>query len=906
LEIPILSTKLFIPEPRKGLVVRKRLFNKLDAEADKKLILISAPAGFGKSTLVSSWAHASGKNIAWLSLDSDDNQIARFLLYLIAALQKIDNTIGEEAAQILALNIQVPPGVILPNLINDLDKVPRDLFLVLEDFHSISSHSIHEAVAFLLEHCPRTLHMVITTRSDPLLPIARLRARGQMIELRTADLRFTNSEALQFLNDSMGLLLDEEMIVRLEARTEGWITGLQMAALSMRDRENKQQFIEDFSGSNRYIMDYLLEEVLANHPVEIQCFLLYTSILKRFSAPLCNALLKIDESIKSKDGFQAFGEEHIPQDQSDSFLDYLEKRNLFLIPLDQDRKWYRYHDLFADMLRARLQQAHPDIVRLLHLCASTWLEHNGLISEAIYHLFCADKLDRAAGLIEHYGPIYLVENDPSILQMADNLPLEMILTKPKIGVYRAWLLITQGQIGKANQLLDNLASQQSSLDPASPLRWVQTVVSLATTFLFPPVNSKDLSLLPEYSLLEEIPSDEKILRNIADFLYAMTLGRLGYLDQAVEISIKCVQRENHKKEIKAVPTLVPFLTRVYLIQGHLAKSAALCHEYLAPVKQGDFQSIYTSGSIKIDLGEVLYEWNRLKEAEQQIRAGLQANEVWQNIMTEGFGLAALARVLQAKGEYAQAIQVAEKFETRMLENSRPDELNEDFLTLKTRLQLTGGDLKNPTLWADQIPHQVDFERNKDLYRLTLARIRFAQGDYAKVEEILAEITPITPDSNLLPNKLECNLLLAAAAASRQQKPEAIALLDSCLSLAEPEGYIRIFLDIGESIRDLLYVYLQSAKPGRKQYAQKLLDAFSCSNLAATSRPRQNGLIDPLSDREIQVLRLIATGKTNREIAELLIIAPGTVKAHTSSIYRKLIVENRTEAVARARQLDILP
>lgn len=902
---PILTTKLFIPTTRPELVFRPRLIEKIDKGLDRKLILISAPAGFGKTTLLASYIANSGIPIAWLSLDKNDNQEGLFLRYLVSALQVVDQAIGSDASQLIAAPQPPQFEVVLSSLINDLNSANTDLALVLDDYQNIHNQAVHDEVSFLLDHSPNNLHLVIATRSDPPLPLARLRASGQMVEIRAADLRFTESEAAQFLNDVMGLRLDTDSVAKLEKRTEGWIAGLQMVALSMRDRKDVFEFIQDFSGTNRYIMDYLLEEVLASQSPEIQQFLLYTSILARLTAPLCDSLLAMDDKSKpSNDGMIIKEPLSIPQ--STFILECLEQNNLFLVPLDDKRVWYRYHHLFADMLLARLNQTQPDLIPLLHIRASAWLEQKGFISEAIRHLFATQKIDHAADLIECYGPACLVENDPSIFQMADSLPQEMILARPKIGLYQAWLLITQGQIEKAHSLLNDLAQQLAETDTNSGQQWMQTVISLALTFLFPPAVMPKTDTFPDYLLLEEIPAEEPILRNAADFLYVMALDRLGEQDRAAEASIKCIQREKTRHGTQAIPTLAPFLTRIYLIQGRLHETASLCREYLDPLKDKDFRFIYTSGSMKIDLGEVLYEWNYLEEAEQHIRDGLQTNEPWQNIMTDGFGLRALTRVLQAKGDYAGAMQIVEKFEKRLLEHSWPREFEEDLLTLRVRLQLASGDLHNPSQWADQIRRSKGYDLHKEYYRLTLARIYLAHGKHAEVEEMLAGTTPPVAVGSRISRQLESNLLLAAAAARQQHLPEAFNIIESCLALAKPEGYIQIFLDVGEQARELLTAYLRSDDLGYKQYAHKILDAFSLKRQAGSLVSHPVGLFEPLSDREMEVLRLIATGRTNQEIANQLVIASGTVKAHTSNIYRKLDVVNRTEAVARARQLGILP
>ncbi|MBN1537198.1 MAG: hypothetical protein JW908_10740 [Anaerolineales bacterium] len=901
----LIQSKLRLPFIRPNLVPRLELQARVEEGIRGPLTLVTAPAGFGKTTLAASCIASCGMPFAWLSLDKNDNQPERFLTYLIASLQALDNHIGSEAAQLMA-GIQQPVlEAVLTSLINDIEIINTEIVLVLDDYHLIKSQAVHEQVAFLLEHQPGSFHLVIATRSDPPLPLPRLRVHDQVIELRAADLRFTESEAAQFLNDIMGLRLDARSIAILEKRTEGWIAGLQMAALSMRDREDILGFIEGFSGTNRFILDFLLEEVLASQPPEIQRFLLRTSILERFSAPLCDALLENQENLELGNGDRTTPIGSPSHDQSISVLQYLERENLFLVSLDDERNWHRYHHLFADLLRVRLQQTQPQLISLLHSRASNWLEQNGYFTEAIQHLFAANDVDQAADLIEHYGPVQWTESDPSVIRMADSLPSEMLISRPIIGLHQAWFLIIKGNIVKVLPLLNALAERFAEVDPASGQRWIQTIIGLALAFLGQPVDFPGFDYLPKYEVINEIPAREVILRDAADILYGMTLGRLGELERAVEVSLKQIHRGMPLRQTLTIPTLVPFLARIYLIQGRLHTAASLCHEYLDPIKEKGFRFIFSASHMNIVLGEVLYEWNCLDEAEAQIREGLRANEPWAEILAEGFGLSALTRVLAAQGDYSGAMEFVEKFETKLNRPLSPIEFKEDLHTLRVRVQLACGDLQKASEWVEQIQNNEDFHLHPERYQLTLAHIYLALGEYAKVEEVLPNV--ITPDmpGNLITRQLERNLILAAALGAQNRLPEAFKLLGSCLALAEPEGYMRIFLDMGDPIRELLSAYVKSNAPAQAQYAKKILKV--CSSFREASSPDlvPAGLIEALSERELEVLQLIALGRTNQEIAQQLIVARGTIKAHAASIYRKLEVDNRTEAVARARQLGIL-
>jgi LuxR family transcriptional regulator, maltose regulon positive regulatory protein len=720
-----------------------------------------------------------------------------------------------------------------------------------------------------------------------------------VIELRSADLRFTTNEAAQFLNDVMGLHLDASSIAALEERTEGWIAGLQLAALSMRDRRDVRGFIEGFSGTNRFILEYLLEEILSRQSAEIQHFLLRTSILERLTAPLCDALLKDDTGTEFRDEVTS---RTWPVSDSVSIMRYLERENLFLVSLDDQQIWFRYHHLFADLLRARLNQTQPSMEHSLHIRAATWLEQNGFIPQAIQHLISAHEMGQAAELIERYVAIRWAESDPSIVLMAESLPFELLIARPKMAFYYAWYLIIQGSVEKAIPLLQDIEEQLVLADHNSGERWIQTLVKLAQAFLASRTNSSDLLPLPDYQMLDEIPPDEFILRDAADILYGMALGRRGQIEPAAELASKRIQQGKTHQRALAIPPLVPLLARIHLMQGRLHAVAFLCREYLDPLQEKGIRFIYSAGGMNIFLGEVLYEWNCLEEAESHVRDGLHANEPWVDIMTDVWGLLALTRILRAEGDYAAALQYVDKFERRLQGHLRPREFDEDFYTLRIRVELASGNLAETIKWAEQIRQSEDFRFHKERYQLVLSRIYLAQGKYRDAEEILKPMPSRPTSGQQITRQIEYNLLLAAAIAEEQRLPKALGLVESSLALAEPEGYIQIFLDVGEPARKLLKAYLRSAAPVHRLYAQKLLYTFSPADEASSPHHTQNEL---LSQRELEVLQLLALGKTNQEISEQLIVARGTIKAHAASIYRKLDATNRTEAVARARLLGIL-
>jgi LuxR family maltose regulon positive regulatory protein len=900
----LIRTKLNLPFTQPGLVSRPRLQEQIIQGLRGPLTLITAPAGFGKTTLAATCVADCGMPIAWLALDRDDNQAERFLNYLVAALQKADHSIGIEAAQLLAASPQLPVESVLTSLINDLDTAGRDIVLVLDDYQFISSRAVHSEVTFLLEHCPSTLHLLIATRSDPPLPLARLRARGQTMELRASDLRFTAPEAAQFLNDVMGLQLVARSVTLLEERTEGWIAGLQMAALSMRNREDVNGFIEGFSGTHRYILDYLLEEVLIGQSLEVQRFLLYTSILERLSAPLCEAVLANAEGVEEVGADRSTG-------HSVSILEYLERENLFLVPLDDERVWYRYHHLFTDLLRARLKQSQPELLPQLHLSASVWYEHNGLVAEAIQHNLSTEDYERSADLILKYGPARWSQNDTSIMKLVGNLPPKLLVTHPKLGIYQAWILISNGQLQAALTLLATL-KEQLQADVSNPsTAWMRAYIDLLLVYATPAEAGIAQGPLPGLQVFHAMPQEDSGLHNVADYIYAMLLGRHGELDQPAEILLQCIQRDAAAGGTTAVPLVTPLLARIRLMQCRLYEAADLCRETLKPLGKKGTKFIYMAGSLHIILGEVLREWNDLDEAEAQIQEGIRVNEPWQLITADALGYAALARVQEAQGNITGAIATLGRLETMFEDRAKPPDWEGELRSLQVRLWLASGDLTRAVDWARHFPIPPSPNPIQETDLLTAARVRMAEKNYQEARHLLEALNQAPGIEKRFNRKIKIDLLMACALAGQNQMPRAFQLLETSLSQAEPGGLVRVFLDNGQPMQSLLARWLAQSGSGRTHdYAIRLLSHFEVElhsvTVAQNKASPAETLVEPLSPRELEVLQLMVLGRTNREIARQLIIASGTVKAHTASIYRKLEVANRTEAVACARQLGLLP
>lgn len=918
---PLLTTKLYIPPIRPELVPRPRLIERLNMGLQGKLILISAPAGSGKTTLLSEWIAGCEPHIgvAWVSLDERDNDPAGFLAYLMAACQKIQPNLGEGVLD--ALQSPRPPPVedLLTPLLNQINSLPDHLVLVLDDYHLITARPVHEALVFLLDHLPANMHLVIATRSDPPLPLARLRGRGQLTELRQTDLRFTFDEVTEFLNQVMGLTLSVDEVAALAARTEGWIAGLQMAAVSLQgqDMGRVASFIRAFTGSDRYILDYLVEEVLQRQPKRVQTFLLQTAILARLSGPLCDAVVEIEEPTDRRQEDSLPG--HLFAAASGrEILEYLERANLFVVPLDDRRAWYRYHRLFADLLRQRLHQLRPELAPTLHRRASAWFEQNGLMAEAIDHAVSAGDFERAADLIEGAAETTLMRSEVATVQSwLEALPDDLVRTRPLLCVHHAWLLLLSGHpLDMAEARLQEAIDTDVS---GSVSGEVAVFRALIATYQGDTRRSAELAR----QALELLPEKSLFLRSLVAGFLGLNYFYRGDVVTAGEALEEAVRIGQAVGNLMNTVLALCHLAELSILQGQLHQARAYYNQALelAVDEQGRPRPI--AGIALTGLGNLLQEWNDLEGAAHHVSEGLELIKHWGEVGAIS-GYIALARLKQMQGDVKGANDMIQK--ARQLAIKFDAMEMDDILVaaVQARLWIDQDNLEAASHWvkarkvagdADSWVSAEQSDRTLSLAQaieyITLARVYIARDQDDKALAMLAALLQVAERAGWLGFVIEILILQALALQKQGNTLQAIAPLERALSLAEPSAYVRSFIDEGPPMARLLY---QAATRGiAPAYASKLLAAFETEIQGEEKRvipsapplPSTLALIEPLSERELEVLQLIAKGLSNQEIAQRLFISLRTVKWHTSNIYGKLGVKNRTEAAAKARELDLL-
>ncbi len=892
---PILAAKHYAPLFRPDTVLRPRLMERLDEGMRSRLILVSAPAGFGKTTAVSEWTTGcsrleSGVRAAWLSLDEADSDPARFLAYLVAALQTVAADVGQ--AVLGMLESPEPPRVesMLTALLNEIATLPHHVVLVLDDYHLVDSGPVDEALAFLLEHLPPQLHLVVATREDPRLPLARWRARGQLTELRAADLRFTPSEAAEFLNRVMGLDLSAEDIAALETRTEGWIAGLQLAALSIQGRPDAAGFIQAFTGSNRFVLDYLVEEVLQRQPDDARSFLLQTSILDTLCGALCDAVT---------------GHMH-----GAAALERLERDNLFVVPLDDERRWYRYHHLFADVLQAHLLEQQLDQVPALHRRASEWYEANGARSDAIRHALAARDFDWAADLIERAGPSVVTASQTALwLDWAKSLPDELIRARPVLSVWHAYALLGSGDLEAAEARLTDAErwlepGRSEATIPAdeAELRSLLATIAVARAYRAHSLGDVPGTVKHAQRVLELLPEGDNPRRLQGIALIAMTHWASGDLEAAdrqfVDYSQRLLAAGNTADAISAMTVLPDIRPAMGRLRGAIDALTRL----LLVVDQGE-PLLPEAADLYRGLGELVLEQGDLATAAAHLLRSKELGEQGEMPIWRWRWRVAQARLLEAAGDMEGALGLLDEAERLFVRTPLPDA--RPLAAMKARIWAAQGRVPEALEWARERGLSVDDDLSylHEFEHVTLARVFIAQGEQegaaSAVHDALAllgRLLTAAEQGGRTGSAIEILALQALAHQAHGDTPLALKSLERALALAEPEGYVQAFVNQGPPMAHLLE---EAASRGlAPDSARRLLAAF-----LSTGSDRAQTL---LSDRETEVLQLIAAGLTNREIAERLYLSLYTVKAHARSIYDKLDAHSRTQAVARARELGILP
>ncbi|MDJ0756262.1 MAG: LuxR C-terminal-related transcriptional regulator [Ardenticatenaceae bacterium] len=940
----LLRTKLFVPSLRPNFVPRTQLIKRFNRglELAHKLTLVSAPAGFGKTTVVSEWVnqltiderrntrdeiretrfeirnskyelrdtkYEKGKTnkrnpivdrpssfvfrLAWLSLDPGDSDLTRFLTYVIAALNHgRGSTVGATALRMIQSSQPPPAEHALSSLINDIMTLPERIMLVLDDYHVIESPQVDDALAFLLDHQPPHMHLVVATRVDPNLPLARLRARGEMTELRAADLRFTSIEAAEFLNQVMGLDLSAEDVDALENRTEGWIAGLQLAAISMRGSRDASSFIKSFTGSHRYVLDYLLEEVLRVQTESVQRFLEETAVLDRLSGPLCDFLTG--------------------QNNGRATLEMLDRANLFVVPLDGRRRWYRYHHLFADLLRQRLGPAQRK--KILHLRASTWYEKNDFMDEAIDHALQAEEFDRAAMLIEKSAEFVWESGvDDKLRRWLAALPTALLHKKPQLCIFQAWFFLSAGRQDRAEQILriadlgveDAVAHKKAEHRDASVsmLRG-----RIATTLAFAAFYRGDIPEIMHHAhrALQYLPQQDLAWRSRAIHILGDAYDFSGQMGSAYPVRLEAVEASKASGNSLQIVIANVKLAITLRRQGRLLQVTEICEQQLKIAGESGMGETAVAGLLLSVWGETLAELNDLQGANRLLQKAAAIISREGDSAMRGWSYVCLVRILFTQGDISGVDAMLQKAETLMRDVDVPPWMENRMAAWRARLWLAQRDLTAVSSWMTQrdlgVDHDLEYLLEAEY--LVVARYLIVQKQFELAIDLLQRLGEGADRGGRTTILIEIRLLQALAFQVEGETFQALKSLEQAVRLAEPGGFVRIFVDEGRPMASLLNVAL--ARGAAAEYIQRLLAAFPevDSEDSGPSKARLTDGVDQLSEREVEVLRLIAQGLSNQEVASRLYLSLNTVKVHTRNIYSKLGVNSRTQAVARARALGI--
>lgn len=874
---PLITTKFHVPARRTSSVSRPRLTERLAVGA--RLVLVAAPAGFGKTSTLTEWLATLGDDtaVAWVSLDERDDDENQFWLYVLSALDRALPGVGTAALDLLSSGTSTVEAV-LATLINDLDAHDAEAVLVLDDLHAVDNPAIHAGLGFLVEGLPANVRLVVATRTDPPLSLARLRARGELVELRAADLRFTPDEASRYLNETMGLTVDDDDVKALGDRTEGWIAAIQLAALSLQGRDDAAAFIAGFAGDDRYVVDYLIEEVLQRQDEAVRTFLVETSILSRLTGDLCDAVT----------GTTGGG----------GILESLDRANLFLVPLDDRREWYRYHHLFGEMLRARLLDERPERVGELHRRASEWLERDGQTAEAIGHALDGGAYERAAVLIlAAMRTMQQHRQEATLVQWLEQLPREVVRATPGLSVGFAGVLLSSGRTDGVEALLND--AEDAVGGDAESIRAVRAGVALYRAAQALTRGDLDTAFRQSATAVELADGGGHIDRGSATGLHGLVLWARGDLvaaEASWATSLDSLYRAGHRSDMIGGSIA---MADILLARGRLrdardvyARGLEVAAE-IDPARRG-------AADMYIGMSEVLREQGDLEGARRQLAAAEGLGEYAGMPQSRHRRRMAAAGLAQAEGDPASAVALLEDAERLYTPDFFPEV--RPISALRARMLLAAGRVADATEWVRRrgvaIGDDLSYLREYD--HVTLARVLLATGRVDDATRLLERLRDTAEEGKRGGSVLETLVLTSLAHQRAGRTDAALTTLRSAVALAEPEGYLRVFADEGEPMGRLLAALTK--RDGSTPYLRRLQTATVGARIPQASR---QGLIDPLSDRELDVLRLLGSDLGGPEIARELVISLNTLRTHTKNVYAKLGVTSRREAVRRAAELGLL-
>jgi len=901
----LLATKLHVPRTRPGFVVRPRLADRLAQAQGGELSLVCAPAGFGKTALLADWARRDPRPVAWLSLDDADNDPARFWRHAAAALDGVRPGVADRVAALLQGLQPTSFEAVVTALVNELAGVAEEVVLVLDDYHLIQAPQVHQSVEFLLAHLPACLRLVLAARADPPLPLARLRAGGQLTELRERDLRFSPQEAAALLRTAVGPDLPEAAVAALAARTEGWVAGLQLVALSLQGRTDTAAFVAGFSGSHRYVLDYLAEEVLDRQPQQLRAFLLQTSVLERLCGPLCEAVTG--------------------RADSQALLEQVERANLFLVPLDEVRGWWRYHHLFADLLRARLAREQPELVPQLHTSAAAWCEQHGLVDDAVRHALAAGDALWAARLIEqHFDAMLWRSEDVTFRRWLQALPAELVRSRPRLCLAQAYGALLSGRLEAVEPLVADAeravaAVAEEPYEPsagraASLLANVPAAITLALAMLARERGDAERTAEFGQQALTHLTDADRTLRHFARYYLAMADWLRGRVVEA-EQALAGLAAEQVAAGARYLAPLYHDLGQVQRARGHLGAALRTYERALGIASQAG-RPLPPAGIAQVDLAEVLYERGELDAALDHATQGVALSRQLGWARQLAAGLAILAWIRHAQGDRAGALEAIREAERVELSPTMVG-LLKPLPALRARLALAHGEVGEAARWVQECGLDADDEPDYPREREYLVLVRvLAQQAPERALGLLERLHAAAAAQGRTGSVIEARALQALALSASGDQAGALGALAEALTLGAPEGYLRVFVDEGPPMAALLHQLLVTRRRERlaaavpREYLARLVDAFEQAGLPIRAPVGRGvvvaGLVEPLTARELEVLGLLAAGAPNRAIAEQLVVTPETVKKHLSHLFDKLGAANRTQAVARARELGLLP